>query len=254
MEGQMNRATVLRASCILAAGSIALTTIAAQDRTQLIGTIRDADGAPIVGADVGVAAARLLVQSDSGGRFVLRGVPAGATRVTARRLGYTPVSHDVIVAAGASDSVALVMTAQPLLLATVQVSEREMRRQIAIEEFYRRRIRSTGGVFITREDIDDRHASRLSDVLRGVPGIAFVRSRGGNGIRLVTSSVNRRDCVPQYWVDGVRMSNVEIDDFSARDVEGLEVYHGPATTPMRFSQGSVTSCGTVVIWTRVPGA
>ena len=250
----MKRMTLVRATCVLAATTIAASAIRAQERAQLVGTIRDADGAPIAGADIGVAAARLLVQSDSSGRFVLRGVPPGAARLTARRLGYSPLSHDVVLVGGASDSITLVMTTQPLLLATVQVSEREMRRQIAIEEFYRRRIRATGGVFITRDDIDDRHASRLSDVLRGVPGIAFVRSRGGNGIRLVTSSVNRRDCVPQYWVDGVRMSNVEIDDFSARDVEGMEVYHGPATTPMRFSQGGVTSCGTVVIWTRVPGA
>jgi hypothetical protein len=249
----MNRMPLVSAICILAATTMGARAIRGQARTQLVGTIRDADGAPIAGADIGIPAARLLIQSDSGGRFVLRGVPVGSTHLTARRLGYSPLSHDVLIGS-ASDSITLVMTTQPLLLATVQVSEREMRRQIAIEEFYRRRIRATGGVFITRDDIDDRHASRLSDVLRGVPGIAFVRSRGGNGIRLVTSSVNRRDCVPQYWVDGVRMSNVEIDDFSARDVEGMEVYHGPATTPMRFSQGGVTSCGTVVIWTRVPGA
>ena len=251
----MHHWAVLPAIVVVTAASVvAPTLVAAQERSQLVGIIRDSAGAPIVGADIGVAAARLLAQTDADGRFILRGVPAGAARVTARRLGYTPLARDVVVVPGVSDSLQLVMAQQPHLLATIQVSEREMRRQIAIEEFYRRRIRSTGGVFITRDDIDDRHASRLSDVLRGVPGIAFVRSRGGNGIRLVTSSVNRRDCVPQYWVDGVRMTNVEIDDFSAHDVEGLEVYHGPATTPMRFSQGAVTSCGTVVIWTRVPGA
>jgi hypothetical protein len=250
----MNRTVIVCSCALLAVTSLFSTQGAAQERTQLVGTIRDADGAPIAGVDVAVPAARLLVQSDSAGRFVLRGLPVGATRVTARHLGYSPLAHEVVVAAGAVDTLALVMTMQPRLLDAVEVSEREMRRQIAIEEFYRRRVRSTGGVFITRDDIDDRHASRLSDVLRGVPGVAFVRSRGGSGIRLVTSSVNRRDCVPQYWVDGVRMSNVEIDDFSARDVEGLELYHGPATTPMRFSQGAVTSCGTVVIWTRVPGA
>lgn len=40
----------------------------------------------------------------------------------------------------------------------------------------------------------------------------------------------------------------------ASDIEGVELYNGPFTTPMQFSQYSSSStCGTIVIWTGVPG-
>ena len=49
------------------------------------------------------------------------------------------------------------------------------------------------------------------------------------------------------------MSEAEVDDFPATDVEAMELYFGPATTPVQFSQGAIVACGTVVIWTRIPG-
>jgi hypothetical protein len=49
------------------------------------------------------------------------------------------------------------------------------------------------------------------------------------------------------------MNGLEMDDFPASDVEAMELYPGPATTPMQFSQGTTLTCGAVVIWTRIPG-
>jgi hypothetical protein len=72
-------------------------------------------------------------------------------------------------------------------------------------------------------------------------------------VRFVTASIARKDCVPQYWLDGVRAEGVEIDDFPPREIEGIEVYQGPSTTPAQFSQGSISKCGAIVLWTRVPG-
>jgi outer membrane receptor for ferrienterochelin and colicin len=111
------------------------------------------------------------------------------------------------------------------------------------------------GNYVTREDIEARHAARLSDALSSVPGINLVRHgvHGGMAVRFMNSSVIRRDCVPQYWLDGVRADDVEIDDFSPSDIEGIELYQGPSTTPLQFSQGATTKCGAVVIWTRIPG-
>jgi hypothetical protein len=55
------------------------------------------------------------------------------------------------------------------------------------------------------------------------------------------------------WVDGQKAPGLEIDDIPLRDVEGIEVYNGPATTPMQFTAGhSMTQCGTIVIWSRPP--
>jgi hypothetical protein len=61
-----------------------------------------------------------------------------------------------------------------------------------------------------------------------------------------------RDCRPQYWVDGVPLESGSAEEFSPDNVEAIELYASPATTPPQFSTRSRT-CGTVVVWTRLPG-
>jgi hypothetical protein len=224
----------------------------AQTHATLSGLVRDSAGTPVVGADVAIVALKLLVHTDDRGRFLLTKVAPGDLELSVRRLGFQPTTIQLTVASASSDSVEVVLEPQVAILSGVEVSERDMRKMLWIEDFYRRRV-SGMGKYVTRDEIEARHAVRLSDAVRNVPGIVFVRTRGGNGIRFASAPTTRRDCVPQIFMDGVRMANIELDEISARDVEGVELYHGPSTTPMRFSQGALSSCGTIVIWTRVPG-
>jgi len=225
----------------------------AQRRT-VNGVVRDSAGAPIPEADVSIPVAHLLTRTDNSGAFALTRVEPGQTELTVRRLGYVPQSLQIDVRPNNSDTLVVVLTAQAFELQGVAVNEQVKRHLLWIEDFYRRRAKGIGGTFYTREDIEARHASRLSDVLRDAPGVRFVRARGGgSGVRFDTPANFRRDCLPQYFVDGQRVPNIELDDLSARDVEGVELYAGPSSTPTQFQQGAVTSCGTVVIWSRVPG-
>jgi len=237
---------------------IAVTTVgprvAIAQRVTLTGFVRDSAGAPIPEADVSIPAAHLLTRTDNSGLFSLTRVSAGAVEVSVRRLGYVPRSLQLDINPTGSDTVAVTMVAQALELPGIVVTEQTKRHLLWIEDFYRRRSKGIGGTYYTRDDIEARHASRLSDVLRDAPGVRFVRSRGGgNGIRFDTPANFRRDCLPQYFVDGQRVMNLEVDDLPARDVEGVELYAGPSSTPTQFQQGAVTSCGTVAIWSRVPG-
>ena len=226
-------------------------TASAQSQATLSGLVRDSAGMPVVGADVAVVALRLLVRTDDRGRFLLSKVSQGDLELNVRRLGFQPATIPVTITSPA-DSVVVLLEPQVAILSGIEVSERDMKKMLWIEDFYRRRV-SGMGKYVTRDEIEARHAVRLSDAVRNVPGIVFVRMRGGSGIRFASAPTTRRDCVPQIFMDGVRMANIELDEISARDVEGVELYHGPSTTPMRFSQGAVSSCGTIVIWTRVPG-
>ena len=58
------------------------------------------------------------------------------------------------------------------------------------------------------------------------------------------------------WLDGIRIfasgsrrSAPDIDQFSTFQLEGVEVYSGPAETPAELS-GFGASCGAVALWTR----
>jgi len=55
------------------------------------------------------------------------------------------------------------------------------------------------------------------------------------------------------WIDGQRAPGMEIDEIPLTDIEGIELYNGASTTPAEFSQTNSTQCGTIVIWTRLPG-
>jgi len=193
----------------------------AQRRT-VNGVVRDSAGAPIPEADVSIPSAHLLARTDNSGAFALTRVEPGQTELTVRRLGYVPQSLQIDVRPNNSDTLVVVLTAQAFELQGVAVNEQVKRHLLWIEDFYRRRAKGIGGTFYTREDIEARHASRLSDVLRDAPGVRFVRARGGgSGVRFDTPANFRRDCLPQYFVDGQRVPNIELDDLSARDVEGV---------------------------------
>lgn len=216
------------------------------------GQVRDSAGAPIRGALITIARLQLETRTDTLGAFGFSRVPSGQTSFLVRRMGFAPQTIEHLVSGSSIDSLKVTLTAQPLQLAPIVVSERDLRRKFFIEEFHKRRERGNGH-FITREEILSRNTSRLSDVVRNVPGVHIMRTRGGNGVRFVSAATLRLNCAPMIWLDGQRAPGMEIDEITSSDVEGIELYSGPSQTPLRFSQNQQSTCGTIVIWTRLPG-
>jgi len=222
----------------------------AQTSDVLRGTVSDSAGV-LAEAAVGIMSLHLATRTDNQGRFTLGRMPAGEFQVSIRRIGYTPQTLTVRVGSFPLEPVRIVMIAQPEVLAGIASTEKHRRQ--TLEDFYWRRLHGVGA-FFTREDILARGASYPSDVLRGTPGVNFVRvSRtGAIGIRFSTSS-SMRGCVPQIWLDGQHAAGMELDDIPVNDIEGIELYSTSSTTPAQFWQGNQTSCGTIVVWSRNPG-
>ena len=215
------------------------------------GVVVDTAGAPIASADVGIASLRRLTRTDDSGRFVLADVKAGAMQISVRRLSYEPRKIDHVAKAN-GEPMRVILLPNVTLLEGVYVTAGEMRRREQVEEFYRRLTRGLG-TYVTRDDIEGRSSGSPSDMLRTVPGIRFVKVASGRGIRFPTTSLSRRDCAPMIWIDGQKAAGLEIDDVTLTDIEGIEIYNGPSTTPFQFSQGAgMVTCGTVVIWSRPP--
>ena len=210
----------------------------------------DSSGDPLAAADVAINALHRLTRTDDRGRFSLTDLPLGEVELSVRRLGYAPKSVHVKVNAAANDSTLITLSELPDVLAGVTATA--LRARLEIEQFYRRRARGPG-TFFTRDEIEDRHAINTSDVLRMAPGVQVVRTAAGNGIRF-TSSAARRNCSPLIWLDGQKAPGMEIDQIPVSDIEGIELYQGASTTPVQFSQSTTTTCGTIVVWTRLPGA
>jgi hypothetical protein len=133
------------------------------------------------------------------------------------------------------------------------VEELTRKRQL-LSDFYDRKSRGFG-YFITRDEIEKRNPMNLSDMMRMVPGAKLIPMTGTNQATLRFSRAQiGRDCPPQYWVDGVKAYDLNIDDLIPSDVEGIEIYPGASTIPPQFNtREGTTICGVVLIWTRIPG-
>lgn len=224
----------------------------AQLRTGAVsGFVKDSAGGAIPGVTVLAVRAGIATRTDSGGHFVLGNLPSGATDLSVKRIAYEPVvvSVDVPRADTADIEIRLGGLAEPL--AAVVVNDRADRvRGLAEFESHRK---AGVGHFITRADIDKRHPLRLSELTRTIPGTTIIP--GENGRTALRFERARAGCSPQYFVDGQRVSTTfNIDDVPPADVEGIELYPGPAGLPPQFTQRyGVPDCGTVAIWTRIPG-
>lgn len=218
--------------------------------------VDSADGSPIENADVLLIALHQVARSNAKGQFTLIKLPKGEVELTIRRIGYEPQTETVVLSGGDRDSVKVVLAARPEVLDAVRANEAERHRRQGVEDFYVRRAQGIG-TFITREQLEQLHSTQPSEALRSVPGIELrTRRDGSSSVRFTgTSTLSHRDCPPTIWLDGQRAPGLELDQIPARDIEGIELYRGAATTPAQFWQGSTSGgfCGTIVVWSRVPG-
>ncbi|MFL5613170.1 MAG: carboxypeptidase regulatory-like domain-containing protein [Gemmatimonadaceae bacterium] len=225
----------------------------AQSVGAIRGTIKDSAGVPVPGVEVVLLQMRSAVYSDSLGVFRFANIPSGKRQLHFRRLGFSPKSIDADITDGTTLALAVVLEPYATEIEGMTVEEATRRRQV-LSDFYDRSSRGFGH-FVTREQIEKRNPMNLSDMMRMIPGARLVPLRGGSQATLRFSRAQgARDCPPQYWVDGVKAWNLNIDDIVPQDVEGIEIYSGASTVPPQFNtREGTTICGVVLIWTRIPG-
>jgi TonB family protein len=237
----------------VAVGALALVPalLLAQDpapRATVSGTVRDSSGAGITGAEITVPGTALRAYTNDQGGFRLTNVPAGSITIAVRRLGFLPATTSVAIVSNEAAVVSVVVAPLAQSLAAVVVrGDRRFADYGKLAGFYQRRSRSSGGHFITRDQIDHRNPHQLTDLFRNVPGARIYSSTFQNVVRF-----RGMRCAPLVWLDGFPATAAEFD-LDALDpyiVEGIEVYPGIATVPpeFRWVRGG-GSCGAIVIWT-----
>lgn len=248
--GALSRPRGLSWAALLCLGALE----AGAQKIAVRGVVHDAEGRAVPDADVAVVALRQVTRTDGQGRFTLTRVPPGKVEISARRLGYNPTKFELIAGEHDLDSVSIALSIQPAVLAAIDVSSGEKQKRQWIEDFYRRRAQGLGQ-YVTRDEILARNSFRPSDMFRTTPGVQVMKGRGLR-FNYSKSLDPRRDCPPLMWVDGQRALGLELDDLSLPDIEGIELYSGPSTTPMQFSSNitSAQTCGTIVVWTRPPNS
>jgi len=215
------------------------------------GTVRDSTGQAIMGAQVTMPGTSLVAESDESGQFELAKVRPGMLSMRFRRLGYQPDTIELLVLAGKTIPLEVTLTRLAVALTPIVVTGRAeltgWRRG-----FYERKDVGAGRYF-TREDIERRNPSQMSDMFRMIPGVTVMPSQGmiRNQLRFRGA---RGGCAPLTWLDGAPLSSGEfdIDALSPRSIEAFEVYTG-SIVPPRFSVApgiGPRTCGVIVVWSR----
>lgn len=247
------RSLPMLALCVVAIHSAAGAQ-APPNRRELVGIVRDSAGAGIEGAAVQISGA--TAGTNVRGAFQLWTSNIDTVTLFIRRLGYAPVTALITARGGQWDTVVVEMDRTSMALSAVTIAGSATRRALGLRDFEERRAMGNG-IFIARDEVERRNTLRLSDVLQAKRGVRLVRLGGGKlGVRFAMYSRARSNCVPNIWLDGMLAPDLEIDDISANDVEAMELYESLASVPGQFAprgSGALLSCGTIVIWSRVPG-
>ncbi|HSM06304.1 MAG TPA: carboxypeptidase regulatory-like domain-containing protein [Longimicrobiales bacterium] len=221
----------------------------------LLGRVVDADGRPLVGAEVRLVGAGRVAPTNERGVFVLEGVQAGTEILEVEMMGYATQREGVRVVGGRAQELTVRMATEPVELAPILVTVRP-RTWFIDRRGLEDRIALGMGFILLREDIEERSAQVLGELMRDIPGVR-VRA-GGGGLRRNyvvqmrgASNLENDACQPMVWVDGVKWGTdgSAFTEVMAFEIEAVEVFRGPAEVPGEYA-GSDSRCGVVVVWTR----
>lgn len=216
----------------------------------LVGRVTDSTGAGLMGAEITLLHSTTVhaITGDSGD-FRVTGIPAGTNVFNVRRIGYEAASFTAVLKSGKTHRATFKLSASAHALPTVAVSDTAIPTHW-LDQFDRRKSGSRG-TFFTRAEIEKKGARSGVDIVRTVPGVRVVPVRGGGNAILMSRGAGANRCVPTTFVHNQPYGGT-LDDFTAEDIEALEVYVGISEIPPEFDKGGKGICAVIVIWTRDP--
>lgn len=235
---------LLAAATLAVGGARSLTAQNATVSGSLVN--RDSHG-PVEGAHVSVIGTALGASSDAEGRFSLSGVPAGVHVMQVHAIGFVVGSWVVQLTDGQVMRQTFELAPRVVEVEGVTVTGREdtWRSEAAFDI---RRQRGQG-FFITRDQIQQRNAATITDLLRTVPGVMTACDNRGCVVRMARSTTQ---CQPEYYLDGYPATISTGPNFPINQIRGVEVYRDRFEAPPEFQRGNY-NCGVIAIWSVEPG-
>jgi hypothetical protein len=291
MVSVLRRASVRRALPAFL-GLVLPGLAAAQGTAALTGRIVDTAGVPIPGASLRVPQLERSVAVDSAGRFRVDGLPTGRVTVVGEAPGFAGKRAEVTIPANGTVEQAFSLVPNAHVLANVEVRARSRQQlPLKLHEFEQRRNRGTGGRYLGPDDVAKYDGRPLTDALKTIMvGVRFQRNAQGEmnivsqrslNPASIRQSANIKPCGIQIWQDGALLSDpnqsvevmidppagtasrsistprigadhdYDISSLLSNEYMAVEYYSDLASTPPGFRTGT-PSCGTLVLWTRVP--
>lgn len=238
--------TTKRAAGAVAAGDTAKRL---KGPARLTGRVINAAGAPVANARVDVSGTGNATLSREDGSFGFADLPSGTQALMVRQLGFEPVEVAVELSGKAPKQVTVTMSKPARVLDPVAVVAEKSKDGLDQVGFAQRK-KNGFGYFMGPDEIQQRQATRMTDLFRTVPSLRIVPS----GMDYVVESARdaQGGCV-NYVVDGAPYKSLFAGDVDRlmppNDVAAIEVYTG-SSTPAEFQTPGSSSCTTIVMWSR----
>lgn len=226
--------------------------------------VEDSSGRALAGVEIEVQGTGRTGVTNAFGHYHIDSIPVGWHLVLFRYVGYQPVRQRVNLRDGAtSRSDALLVPFAATLDSVVVTGSSKKPRGIGLEGFEERRALGFGR-FIDSTTLRNATIMRLTDLLRR-NGVEVRRVWVPERSRFEEWAVSRRvrgpsgaPCPMQVFLDGMAIyksrSPGQIPPdmrtlFDVSALEAVEIYRGPAETPLEFG-GPGADCETIVLWSR----
>jgi hypothetical protein len=246
-------------------------------QARITGTVRDSTGAAVAGAEVFVQGTSRTSSTDRDGAFRISGLAVGTSVIGVRKLGFAPTSTVMRLVDGDNQLPDIVLIASPVQLDTVATREQQLWREYPLLREFEENRRVGLGQFVTRAQLEQQKGGFLSPVVSQMRGLVVVRSMSvgsklwlgnlyvptfgtcteledRNGANITPPLANCNYCFPDVYLDRHKLSRakeaVNVGQFHPDMLQAVEIYLGPAETPIRYASGA-TSCGVIVFHSRV---
>ena len=231
--------------------------VAAQQAT-ITGRITDGmTGQSVAEVQVIVVGTNQSALTNADGRYLIRGVAAGAITIRAMRLGYADETRQVSVVSGQTTNADLTMNPVPLALTGMVITATGEQRRVEVGNAISR--------VAAASVVQTKPVTHVGDLLTSrVPGVFVsppVQTGAGIRIRIRGQSSISLSNNPIYIIDGVRMEGTtgsssvsvggttpsRIGDINPEEIESIEIVRGPSAATL---YGTDAANGVVVITTK----
>ncbi len=219
----------------------------------LSGTITDPSGAVVVGAEVILqnmaANDSRKQQTDNAGQYTFTNVPPGVYKITATMQGFRQAVVPSLQVFAATSYIVNLKLQVGALHETVEVRPTVAESPRVAEQAER----ADTATIITAEDISEKHASTLNDVIDMTPGIAVARrSRigwAGPGVGFRIRGITNAELIvfeDDIPIMGYNHGHPIPDVHSVDNIDRIEIVHGPS--PVLYganAMGGLVSISTI---------
>jgi hypothetical protein len=217
---------------------------------RVVGRAVDSAGRAVAGAYVALDGLGLSTMTDWNGEFSLDSVAPGTQIVLLRKIGFSPMAVPIFVSVKPPQMISYEMSKAVPILDRISVVAKGDAGLVRVG--FTERQKTALGNFMTQDQIEKEKPTRLSEVLRRIPGLTLDGSKGRGYVKATRDprSTAERACI-RMFIDGTEWMMVSegyVDDaIPPSRVGAIEVFH-PLDVPPEYS--IMTNCTTILLWSK----